>query len=290
MLHHAGPVDIGYQPDTAAFGYNNPVAKHHRPPLGQVFLTDRRIEKRILHSLHLRPEDTVLEIGAGKGNMTALLSLQAASVQAVELDPQLVSLLRRRFAGNSRVEVLEADILQLPIDTIAAAAGRERIQIFGNLPYYITSPCLMHLFHYQRWIEEIVVMVQQEVARRIVAAPGSGDYGLFSITCQYYTQPALLFSISPKAFRPAPQVHSALVRMRVAVQRDALGIRDEAAFWRLVRAAFLQKRKTLFNNLKTVCDAELLRRAMGKLEIDSRARAETLSLAQFASLQKALHS
>ncbi len=268
------------------------MAKRHQPPLGQVFLTDRRIEEHILRSLHLGADDTVLEIGAGKGNMTELLARHAASVRTVEVDSRLVSLLREKFADNDRVEVLAADILKLPLDSIAGSVNRQRIRVFGNLPYYITSACLMHLFQYHRWIEEIVVMVQREVAERIVASPGSGDYGLLSITCQYYTQPELLFSISPKAFRPQPKVHSALVRMPVAPQGDALGIKaeDEAAFWRFVKTAFAQRRKTLFNNLKAICDAEPLRRALERLQIDARARAETLSLTQFASLQKALRS
>ena len=268
------------------------MAKRHQPPLGQVFLTDHRIEERILRSLHLEADDTVLEIGAGKGNMTELLARQAASVRTVEVDPRLVALLREKFSGNGRVEVLEADILKLPLDSIAGLANQRRIKVFGNLPYYITSACLLHLFRYHRWIEEIVVMVQQEVAERIVAAPGSRDYGLLSITCQYYTQPELLFSIPPKAFRPQPKVHSALLQMPVAPQGDALGItdEDEAAFWRLVKTAFAQRRKTLFNNLKGIYDAEPLRRALEQLQIDARARAETLSLAQFASLQKALRS
>lgn len=263
--------------------------KRRRAPLGQVFLADRRVEERILRSLRLGPDDAVLEIGAGPGNMTRRLAAQASKVWAVELDRQLAAALRQKFAENPRVEVLEADILRVSIDGIARSASREHIKVFGNLPYYITSPCLLHLFQYHGSIEEIVVMVQQEVAERIVAAPGSSAYGLFSVTCQYYTQPALLFAVPPKAFRPEPQVHSAVVRMRVAPQKEALGLRDEATFWRLVKAAFSQKRKTLCNNWKGICDRERLRCAMKTLGIDLRARAETLTLDQFASLQKALH-
>lgn len=259
-----------------------------RPPLGQVFLTDARVEHRILDSLRLGPGDMVLEIGAGRGNMTELVASQAASVVAVELDHELVSRLRRKFEGNPKVEIREADILEFPIDNVARAAGREKIKVFGNLPYYITSPCLMHLFRYHSWIKEIVVMVQEEVARRIVAKPASADYGLLSLTCQYYTQPSMLFSIGPKSFSPPPQVRSALVGMRVSPQRDTLEIRDEDAFWRLVRAAFSQKRKTLFNNWKGLYDEERLREAIGKAGVEPQARAETLSLDQFAALFKAL--
>jgi len=266
------------------------VSRHRRAPLGQVFLTDRRVIQRIMRSLGLQPDDAVLEIGAGPGTMTELLAEQAGKVWAVELDPKLAGVLREKFADSPRVEVVETDILDLPIDSLARAVGRERIRVFGNLPYYITSPCLLHLFDYHSCITEIVVMVQREVAERIVAAPGSAAYGLFSVTCQYYTEPRMLFSIPPEAFRPRPQVHSALVRMRVAWQKEKLGIEDEKAFWKLVRAAFAQKRKTLVNNWKARCDPERLRAVMTDLGIDWRARAETLSLAEFAALFKTLRS
>ena len=264
------------------------MVQHRRPPLGQVFLTDRRVIRRIMSALAIEPGDAVLEIGAGPGTMTELLAARAAKVWAVEVDAKLAAGLREKFAGAENVEVVEADILKVSIDTLCRAAGRERIRVFGNLPYYITSPCLLRLCEFHARITDIVVMVQREVAERIVAPPGSKDYGLFSVTCQYYTEPRLLFSIPPQAFRPAPQVHSALVRMRVAPQKEKLGIADEEAFWRLVRAAFGQKRKTLVNNWKGRCDPERLRGAMAELGIDPRARAETLSLEELAGLVRTL--
>ncbi|MBI4460956.1 MAG: ribosomal RNA small subunit methyltransferase A [Acidobacteria bacterium] len=260
---------------------------HRRPPLGQVFLQDRRVADRILQSLQLQPGDAVLEIGPGPGNMTERLATTGAAVRAVEIDPKLAEGLRKRFAENHQVEIVEADILRIPIDELARSLGRERIKVFGNLPYYITSPCLLHLFHFHGWIEEIVVMVQREVAQRMVAAPGSSDYGLFSVTCQYYARPKLLFTVPPRAFRPEPQVHSAVVRMPVASQKEPLGIGDEEDFWRWMRAAFAQKRKTLINNWKQRCEPERLKSAMEELGLDQRARAESLSLAQLAALHKA---
>ncbi len=281
-----------------AVGYNGSVPKNERPwtrsgsgqrrrpPLGQHFLTDRGVERRIVEALGLTARDFVLEIGAGRGNMTELLASLAGALLAVEIDPKLAAELRRKFEGNAKVEVRERDILELPIDSVAREAGREKIKVCGNLPYYITSPCLMHLFHYCAWIEEIVVMVQEEVARRIVSTPGERDYGLLSLTCQYYTEPRLLFSVGPKAFSPPPEVRSAVVRMRVAPQREALGIaaEDEREFWSLLRRAFSQKRKTLVNNWKGLLEEERLRTALEKAGIDQRARAETLSLGQFAML------
>ncbi|MBI4464896.1 MAG: ribosomal RNA small subunit methyltransferase A [Acidobacteria bacterium] len=253
-------------------------------------MTDHRFQERIVGSLELRPDEAVLEIGAGPGNMTERLLAAGARIWAVELDPQWATTLRQKFAGQNAVQVLEADILQVPVSTVARLAGQPRIKVFGNLPYYITSPCLLHLFDNHDSIEEMVVMVQQEVAERIVALPGSADYGLFSVTCQYYTQPRILFSIPPGAFHPQPEVHSALVRMSIAPQKQALGIEDEGAFWKLVRAAFAHRRRTLCNNWKGLCDAEQLRHSLSNLGIDLRARAETLSLTQYACLYQALKS
>jgi len=264
------------------------MSRSRRPPLGQVFLTDRRAQQRIIDALELRPEDAVLEIGAGPGNMTERLAAQSARVFAVEVDPRLVQGLRAKFAENPRVEIIEADILEFPIDSVAARAGRERLKVFGNLPYYITSPCLLHLFHHHRAIEEIVATVQWEVARRITASPGTADYGLLSVTCRYYAQPELLFRIPPKAFRPQPQVHSAVVRLRMAPQKEALGIPEEAQFLRFVKASFAQRRKTLWNNLKAEWGGEAVRQAMEQCGIPERARAEALSLEQFAGLHRTL--
>jgi 16S rRNA (adenine1518-N6/adenine1519-N6)-dimethyltransferase len=258
--------------------------KQHRPPLGQVFLQDSRVERRILDALCLSPEDAVLEIGAGPGNMTARIAAYASRMIAVEVDPKLAAALRLRFADNSRVSVLEADILQVAVDELARQSGKGTLQVFGNLPYYITSPCLMHLFRFHTAIRTIVVMVQLEVAQRIVAEPSSADYGLLSVTCQYYTRPELLFRIPPGAFRPRPGVHSALVRMNVARQREALGIQDEPAFWNWMRAAFAQKRKTLVNNWKGLSSVETVCAALEQMGVSLKTRAEALSLEQLAGL------
>jgi 16S rRNA (adenine1518-N6/adenine1519-N6)-dimethyltransferase len=259
------------------------------PRLGQVFLTDRRIQQRIVNALSLQQDDVVLEIGAGPGNMTALLAASGAKVVAVEVDPAWAEPLRQRLeAAGGRVEVLQADILGISIGEVARHAGRQRIKVFGNVPYYITSPILLHLFRSHASISEIVVMVQEEVARRITAEPGDEDYGLLTVTCRYYTQARMLFSIPARAFRPVPKVDSALLRMVVAPQRGALGITDENAFWKWMRAAFAQKRKTLVNNWKALCDAEKLRAAMEKHGMDVRARAETLSLSHLAALYREL--
>ena len=240
--------------------------------LGQHFLADRRVQQRILEALHLTPEDLVIEIGAGRGAMTGLLAEHAGRVVAVEVDPRLAAELREKFRGHPRVEIVEGDILTLPLEY-------PRARVFGNLPYYITSPILMRLFARAAQFDEIVVMVQKEVAQRLAAAPGSRTYGLLSVTARFYTRPELLFTIPPGAFRPAPQVDSALVRMRVAPH----GPPDEG-FFRFLRAAFHQKRKRLVNNLKALYGAERVKQAMERSGLPMGARAEEMSLEQFQAL------
>jgi 16S rRNA (adenine1518-N6/adenine1519-N6)-dimethyltransferase len=248
------------------------------------------LERRILDTLHLQPTDVILEIGAGPGNMTAGLAERAGKVVAVELDPAWAERTRARFAEDARVSVLKADILKISISDVACRFGVERLRVFGNLPYYITTPCLLHLFRYCETIEEITVMVQREVADRITSQPGSKNYGLLTVTCQYYTRPEMLFVIPPSAFRHPPKVQSALVRMLVSPRGEELGVDDEKAFWIWMRAAFAQRRKTLANNWRNLCDSGFLRTAMDKQGIDARARAEALSLFQLAALYRILNA
>lgn len=261
-----------------------------RARLGQHFLVDRRVQRRIAEALRLTASHLVIEIGAGRGAMTALLAERAGRVIAVEIDPLLAAGLREKFSGQPRVQIVEGDILALPLADPGRRGWAEglKARVFGNLPYYITSPILLRLFEHTGQFEEIVVMVQKEVAERLVAAPGSRDYGLLSVTAQFYTRPELLFKAPPGAFRPPPQVDSAVVRMTVAPRAGELGIADEKKFFGLVRAAFRQKRKTLVNNLKGLYRVERLTKALEQAGIPAGARAEALSLEQFAALFRAL--
>ncbi|MSO19805.1 MAG: ribosomal RNA small subunit methyltransferase A [Acidobacteria bacterium] len=255
-------------------------------PLGQHFLVDRRIEQRIFEAVRPTSRSVVLEIGGGPGNMTRLLAERAARVVSVEIDRKLAAKLEEQFADDFRVEILTGDILKVPIDEIAQRYGVARLLVFGNLPYYITSPILMRLFANMQVIDRIVVMMQYEVAMRIIATPGTSEYGLLSVTCQYYTEPKLLFPIPAHAFNPPPKVVSALVSMPVCPQKLSLGIQDEADFWLWMRAAFAQKRKTLVNNWKTLAPAPVIMAAIGKEGFDSRIRAEDLSLRELAILYR----
>ncbi len=235
--------------------------------------------------------ELVVEIGAGRGALTERLSGRAKNLAAIEIDPLLAAGLRERFAGRPHVRIIEADILALPlgpvISPIGGATGAGKALAVGNLPYYITSPILMRLFETAELLKTIVVMVQREVAERITAAPGGREYGALSVTAQYYTRPELLFRIPPGAFRPPPEVDSALVRMSVT-PRDKRPAGDEQGFLRFVRLVFRQKRKTLRNNLKGEYPAETSARAMENLGVSPSARAETLSVERLAALYKLL--
>lgn len=251
--------------------------------LGQHFLADRGLLAKIADALQLDRSRLVLEIGAGRGTLTELLAERAGLVAAIELDPPLASLLRKKFADNPGVRVVEADVLEVSFARLIAATGGpwSSASVAGNLPYYITSPILLHLFESAALFERIVVLVQLEVAQRLAAKPGSRNYGLLSVTAQYYTQPELLFRIPAGAFQPPPKVDSALVRMRVAQRGGELGISDEKRFMQFLRACFRQKRKMLRNNLK---DDPAVTDVLRKLDIDPNIRAEALGLAQLAAI------
>lgn len=258
--------------------------------LGQHFLADRGALRRVAGAMRLERHHLVVEIGAGRGALTELLAKHAGLVAAVELDRRLAAFLRQKFAAEPRVRVVEADILKLPLAPLLAELGYRRARAVGNLPYYITSPIVMRLFRSAELLDEIVVMVQREVAERLTASPGRREYGLLSVAAQYYTRPDLLFRIPPTAFRPPPKVESALVRMMVAPRGAELGLDNPERFFGFVRACFQQKRKTLSNNLKGLCPPQRTARALETLGLPPAARAESLSVEQFAALHKFLQA
>jgi 16S rRNA (adenine1518-N6/adenine1519-N6)-dimethyltransferase len=265
--------------------------------LGQHFLASEGYRKRILDALHLTGCETVLEIGPGKGALTDMLAERAARLVAVEIDPLLAAQMKARYAENPRVEIVQGDILTVPLEGLAA--NREAdfarmspapVRVLGNLPYYITSPILLRLFGHARLFDEIVVMVQQEVAERLAAKPGTRDYGLLTVTAAYYTSaakpPKLLFTIPPGAFHPPPRVYSAVVGMRVAPRN----IEGEAGFFHMAKASFAQKRKTLVNNLKPLYGVDQVRVALGEIKLPPAARAEELPVEKLIELFLALGS
>jgi 16S rRNA (adenine1518-N6/adenine1519-N6)-dimethyltransferase len=282
-----------------------------RKGLGQNFLADSFHLAKIVEVAGLRPEDTVLEIGPGPGTLTCLLVETAKRVIAVEVDPNMVMLLRNELGHLQNLTVVEADILQTPIETIVTNPPAEQpksptpdprppsFKVVANLPYYITSAVMRHLLEATPRPERIVVTVQKEVAQRIVAAPGK--MSLLAVSVQFYGQPKLVHHIPAGAFYPPPKVDSAVVRIDTFPQPslvvedahhvyDAHRPRDAGHFFRVVKAGFSQKRKQLKNSLAAGLHrpgAEIVF-VMEKADIDPTRRAETLSLAEWARLAEVL--
>lgn len=253
-----------------------------RQRLGQHFLKNPAWRQRILQRLPLSAGDTWLEIGAGHGEMTELLAPRVGRLLAVETDKRLLPALQQRCRSEwPNVEIIAADVLSLDLPSLLAAA---RVRVYGNLPYYITSPILRRLFDSASCFLSISVVIQLEVARRIVARPGSRDYGYLSTLCQFFTQPSLELRIPPGAFEPPPKVDSALLAMSLPGARASLDIGDDALFLQFLQRCFAQKRKTLRNNLRALASEERIRESFAPLRVRADARAEQLSLPQFAGL------
>lgn len=267
-----------------------------RQRLGQHFLADLDWREQIARAIRVSPHSTVplpkdehcwIEIGAGHGEMTRHLLAPGGLVAAIELDPALSSGLRRLTKEFPNLTVVSSDILKA--DLAAIASGR-RIRVYGNLPYYITSPILHHLFSFAAIIDEIHLVIQTEVAERLSAQPGTRDYGYLSVATQFYTRPEFVFAIPREAFQPPPKVTSALVTLRLPGERTKLALKDEHCFLNFVKLSFSQKRKTLVNNLRSLAKPEKLRATLASLAQRPDARAEQLTVAHLAALHVLLES
>ena len=279
----------------------------HKPKLGQHFLASDSFAQQIVDALGDVSQNTVLEIGPGRGVLTSLLAKRVRRLIAVELDRVLAAQLRLRFGMFSNVEVIEADILSIDFDSLfGPKPGLRRpgiefkpepVKVIGNLPYFITSDILLRLFDYSKHFESVVVLVQREVADRIAAEPGSRDYGLLSATAQLYSSVEKLFTLPPGAFSPPPKVHSTALRLTMAPRQKELGLDVDGSildrsikdgFIDFLKLSFGQKRKTLWNNLKSNYPERHLRAALAQAGVKPAARAETLSLEESAALFRAL--
>jgi 16S rRNA (adenine1518-N6/adenine1519-N6)-dimethyltransferase len=252
--------------------------------LGQHFLADVRVLRRIADALELTGVETVLEIGPGRGALTDILAERAGRLVAIELDRALAAMLRERYAGRASVEVLEADVLT--VDLAAVADGP--FELAGNVPYYITTPILFHALR-APFPDRAVYLVQKEVAERVVAAPGSEAYGALSVNVQAVAQAEILLAVPPGAFRPPPKVDSAVIR--VTPRADAVVPPERIeAYRRLVQAAFGLRRKQLRRVVRTIrgVDAAAAEGAIARAGLQPDARPETLSPADFARLLGAL--
>ncbi len=268
-----------------------------KPKLGQHFLVNDSFALQIVDTLGDVSQNTVLEIGPGRGVLSSLLAKRVRRLIAVELDRVLAAQLRLRFGMFPNVEVIEADILSIDFDSLfgpkpglrrpGIELRPEPVKVIGNLPYYITSDILLRLFEYSKYFETIVILVQREVADRIAAKPGSRDYGLLSATAQLYARVEKLFSLPPTAFAPPPKVHSTVLRLIIAPRQEELGVAGDG-FIDFLKLSFGQKRKTLWNNLKANYPEGQLRAALASAKVKPAARAETLTLEENAALFYAL--
>lgn len=264
--------------------YNFAFAKKY----GQNFLIDEGIVSKIVREAGITADDFVLEIGPGIGTMTQLLCENAREVAAVEIDERLIPILGDTLSGYDNVTVINRDILKVDIGALAAEknAGRP-IKVVANLPYYITTPIIMGLFESHAPIDSITVMVQKEVADRIRTGPGSKDYGALSLAVQYYAKPEVVLNVPPECFMPRPSVGSSVIRL-IKHQNPPVCVKDEALMFRIIRASFNQRRKTLLNGLKNSADLdfskEQLESAIDKMGLSPTVRGETLTLEQFSRL------
>ena len=256
--------------------------------LGQNFLVDAGVVRAIVDAADLSPADTVLEIGPGIGTLTQGLAESGARIVAVELDKKLPAVLAETLKGYDNVTVVPGDILKLDILRILNLGAGERFKVVANLPYYITTPILMALLEQHLPIERMVTMVQKEVAVRMTARPGSKDYGALSVAVQYHTDARIVMDVPPRACMPAPEVTRAVMACRVP-ETPAVHPSDEKLFFRLVRAAFGQRRKTLLNALTGAgLTKEQCRAGLAAAGIAESLRGEQLSLADFARLSDAV--
>jgi 16S rRNA (adenine1518-N6/adenine1519-N6)-dimethyltransferase len=271
--------------------------RNGKPKLGQHFLVDEAAAQSIVEAMGDISQRTVLEVGPGRGALTSLLAARARRVIAVELDRVLAAQLRMNFALVDNVEIIEGDILAIDFRTLfgpkpgSVRPGIEHrpepVRVVGNLPYFITSDILLRFFAHRRYFETLVLMVQREVADRLAAAPGGSDYGLLSATAQLYGRVEKLFTLPPEAFSPPPKVHSTAIRLTMASQIESLRV-PEADFINFLKLSFGQKRKTLWNNLKSQYKPEALRGALQEAGVRPAVRAETLTLEKSAALFRAL--
>ena len=255
---------------------------------GQNFLIDTHVLDKIISASDITKDDFVLEIGPGIGTMTQYLADAAREVVAVEIDDALTPILKDTLKDWDNVSVIHGDILKTDINKIAEEKnGGKPIKVVANLPYYITTPIIMGLFENKVPIESITIMVQKEVADRMQVGPGTKDYGALSLAVQYYADPQIIANVPPNCFMPRPNVGSAVIKLTRHQQRP-VEVEDEKLMFRLIRASFNQRRKTLVNGLKNSPEInyskEEIETALTNCELSLNIRGEALTLEEFAKL------
>ncbi|MDY4970913.1 MAG: 16S rRNA (adenine(1518)-N(6)/adenine(1519)-N(6))-dimethyltransferase RsmA [Lachnospiraceae bacterium] len=258
---------------------------------GQNFLIDTRVLEKIMDAAEAGPEDCILEIGPGIGTMTQMLAERARKVIAVEIDNNLIPILQDTLQAYDNVKIIHNDILKLDLKQLVQEENDGRpIKVVANLPYYITTPIIMGLFEADVPLESITVMVQKEVADRMKSGPGSKDYGALSLAVQYYSRPELAANVPPNCFIPRPNVGSAVICLHRHAE-PPVKVHDEKLMFRLIRASFNQRRKTMLNSLNNSPELsfnkEQITAALESIGLQSNIRGEALTLEQFAALSNA---
>jgi len=252
--------------------------------LGQNFLFDKNIQKKIIDACDFKPTDNVLEIGSGRGELTRLIAARAAFVSALEIDSYLCRILANNLTDYANVRIINRDILKFNLKKYFSRFDK-KLKVVGNIPYYITTPIFEHLFTIREMINTIYITVQKEFAQRITASAGSKVYGAISCFIQYYTEPRLVFYISKNSFFPAPKVDSCLLCLKMNHRVDGK-VSDEKKLFRIIRASFNQRRKVLRNSLKGIISQSKLNTFFERFNINPDIRPEGLSLSDFMHLSK----
>ena len=259
---------------------------------GQNFLIDTHVLNKIIAQAEITKDDVVLEIGPGIGTMTQYLCESAKKVIAVEIDKALIPILQDTLSAYDNVKVINEDILKLDIQQLVEEENDGKpVKVVANLPYYITTPIIMELFERKVKLDSITVMVQKEVAGRIQSQPGTKEYGAISLAVQYYAQPKIVANVPPNCFMPRPNVSSAVIRMKLH-KEPPVQVEDEKHMFRLIRASFSQRRKTLVNGISNSGELpyskEEVIKALSAIGLQKEVRGETLTLQEFARLSDQL--
>lgn len=250
--------------------------------LGQNFLINEEIINQIIEKADVNKNDTIIEIGPGLGSLTAKLLENANKVIAIELDSNMSNILKERFCLYDNFELIEKDVLKVDLNEIVEKY--DSVKVVANLPYYITTPIIMKLLEERLKLKSITVMVQKEVGERFCAVPNSKEYGAITISINYYTKPEIIIDVPKENFEPMPEVDSCVIKLDV---RDVppVDLKNEKEFFNLIKAGFSQRRKTINNSLASMgISKEKIKSVLEKLGIDSKLRAENLTMEQFADI------
>ena len=259
--------------------------------LGQNFLIDDEAVAGIVEAANVSKDDLIIEIGPGLGTLTKELLDRAGKVICIELDKRMIEILNDRFSMYDNFKVLNDDVLKVDLKTLIANEKIKNTKIVANLPYYITTPIIMKLLEERLDIETITVMIQKEVADRLVTKPGTGDTGAITYTIHYYTEPKRVLEVPNTAFIPAPKVNSTVINLNI-LKKPRVTVKNEAKLFEVIKTAFMQKRKTLVNalaNSSKFGTKEQIEKILQTLEIDNKIRPEKLTLEEFTQIAEAIN-